>query len=72
MVLAVTTNLNINFLRKLEPHRDVLGESWLIKVGRRLILGELIIYSQDEPAPVAHVTFTYSFPPQSKQTKVKS
>ena len=37
VVLAVTTNLNINFLRKPEPHRDLFGESWLMKVGKRLI-----------------------------------
>jgi uncharacterized protein (TIGR00369 family) len=72
VVLAVTTNLNINFLRKPEPHRDLLGESWLMKVGKRLIVGEVIIYSQDDPEPVAHATCTYSIPPQSIQTKVKS
>ena len=72
VVLAVTTNLNINFLRKPEPRRDLLGESWLMKVGKRLIVGEVIIYSQDDPEPVAHATCTYSIPPQSIQTKVQS
>jgi uncharacterized protein (TIGR00369 family) len=71
VVLAVTTNLNINFLRKPEPNRDLLGESWLMKVGKRLIVGEVIIYSQDDPEPVAHATCTYSIPPQSIQTKVQ-
>ena len=59
----MTTNLNINFLRKPEPHRDLVGESWLMKVGKRLIVGEVIIYSQDDPEPVAHATCTYSIPP---------
>ena len=72
VVLAVTTNLNINFLRKPEPHRDLLGESWLMKVGKRLIVSEVIIYSQDDPEPVAHATCTYSIPPQSIQSKVQS
>ena len=72
VVLAVTTNLNINFLRKPEPYRDLLGESWLMKVGKRLIVGEIISYSQDDPVPVAHATCTYSIPPQSIQTKVQS
>ena len=71
VVLAVTTNLNINFLRKPEPRRDLLGESWLIKVGKRLIVGEVIIYSQDDPEPVAHAICTYSIPPQSIQKKVQ-
>ena len=71
VALAVTTNLNINFLRKPEPHRDLAGESWLMKVGKRLIVGEVIIYSQDDPEPVAHATCTYSIPPQSIQTRVQ-
>ena len=65
VVLAVTTNLNINFLRKPEAHRALLGESWLMKMGKRLIVGEVIIYSQGDPEPVAHATCTYSIPPRS-------
>ena len=72
VVLTVTTDLNINLLRKPEPRRDLLGDSWLMKVGKRLIVGEVIIYSQDDPEPVAHATCTYSIPPQSIQTKVQS
>ena len=69
VVLAVTTNLNINFLRKPEPDKDLVGESWLMKVGKRLIVGEVIIYSQDDPEPVAHATCTYSIPPDSQPTE---
>ena len=65
VVLAVTTNLNINFLRKPEANRGLLGESWLMKMGKRLIVGEVIIYSQGDPEPVAHATCTYSIPPRS-------
>ena len=65
VVLAVTTNLNINFFRKPEAHRDLVGESWLMKMGKRLIVGEVIIYSQGDPEPVAHATCTYSIPPRS-------
>ena len=35
VVLAVTTNLNINFLRKPVPERNLLGESTLMKIGKR-------------------------------------
>jgi acyl-coenzyme A thioesterase PaaI-like protein len=59
VVLAVTTNLNINFLRNTEPYCDFLGDSWLMKVGKRLIVGDVIIYSQDDPEPVSHETCTY-------------
>ena len=62
--LAVTTNLNINFLRK--PARcDLLAEARLLKLGKRLAVGEVIIRSDGEAAPVAHVTSTYSIPPRN-------
>jgi uncharacterized protein (TIGR00369 family) len=62
--LAVTTNLNINFLRK--PARcDLLAEARLLKLGKRLAVGEVIIRSDGEDAPVAHVTSTYSIPPRN-------
>ena len=65
VVLAVTTNLNINFLRKPKPDRNLVGDSKLMKVGKRLIVGEVSIYSEDDTAPVAHATCTYSVPPKS-------
>ncbi|MEO7726256.1 MAG: PaaI family thioesterase [Burkholderiales bacterium] len=60
--LAVTTNLNINFLRK-PAQKDVIGEAKLLKVGKRLAVGEVTLYADGEPDPVAHVTCTYSIPP---------
>jgi uncharacterized protein (TIGR00369 family) len=59
--LAVTTNLNINFLRKPAP-ADLLAEAKLLKVGKRLAVGEVAIYSDGQDEPVAHVTATYSIP----------
>ena len=59
--LAVTTNLNINFLRK--PARtDLIADARLMKVGKRLVVGEVVILSEGSEAPVAHVTATYSIP----------
>jgi uncharacterized protein (TIGR00369 family) len=60
--LAVTINLNINFLRKAAP-RDLLAQARLLKLGKRLATGEVTICSQGETEPVAHVTSTYSIPP---------
>jgi uncharacterized protein (TIGR00369 family) len=57
--LAVTINLNINFLRKAAP-RDLVAEARLLKLGRRLAMGEVSICSDGEAEPVAHVTSTYS------------
>lgn len=65
--LAVTTSLNINFLRK-PAQRDVIGEARLLKVGKRLAVGEVTLFSDGDPAPVAHVTCTYSIPPQRGAT----
>ena len=60
--LAVTINLNINFLRK--PARcDLAAEARLLKLGKRLAVGEVTIRSDGEEEPVAHVTSTYSIPP---------
>jgi uncharacterized protein (TIGR00369 family) len=59
--LAVTTNLNINFLRK-PAQADLFAEARLMKVGRRLVVGEILIFSEGIPEPVAHVTSTYSIP----------
>ena len=39
--LAVTTNLNINFLRKGAPGQDVLAAAKLLKLGKRLAVGEV-------------------------------
>ncbi len=60
--LAVTTNLNINFLRKGAPGQDVLAEGRLLKLGKRLAVGEVTLLSGESPDPIAHVTATYSIP----------
>ncbi|HUN46340.1 MAG TPA: PaaI family thioesterase [Stellaceae bacterium] len=61
--LAVTTNLNINFLRKPAPV-DVIAEARMLKLGKRLAVGEVQLFSEGDPDMVAHVTATYSIPPQ--------
>ena len=60
--LAVTTNLNINFLRKGQPGQDVVAAAKLLKLGKRLAVGEVILLSGTSPDPLAHVTSTYSIP----------
>src|SRR3979411_1121561 len=60
--LAVTTNLNINFLRKGAPGQDILAAARLLKLGSRLAVGEVNLLSGTAPDPIAHVTSTYSIP----------
>jgi uncharacterized protein (TIGR00369 family) len=60
--LAVTTNLNINFLRKGAAMQDVIAEARLLKLGKRLAVGEVTLLSGESVDPIAHVTATYSIP----------
>lgn len=60
--LAVTTSLNINFLRKGQPGQDVVAAARLLKLGKRLAVGEVQLLSGTSPDPIAHVTSTYSIP----------
>ena len=58
---ALTTSASINFLRKPAP-ADLIGEAKLIKLGQRLAVGEVALYSEGESKMVAHWTGTYSIP----------
>jgi len=60
--LAVTTNLNINFLKKPTPSA-LEAECRLLKIGKRLAVGEVSIRSVGTEDLVAHATATYSIPP---------
>jgi acyl-coenzyme A thioesterase PaaI-like protein len=60
--LAVTTNLSINFLRKPAGDAAILGVCKLMKLGKTLAVGEVTIFSEGSPEPVAHVVGTYAIP----------
>ncbi len=62
--LAVTTNASIDFLRKPEAGVDLLGEARLLKLGRRLAVGDVMLFSEGRPEPVARAGLTYSIPPR--------
>lgn len=59
--LAVTTSLNFNFLRKPRP-AALIGEARLLKLGRRLAVGEVNLFSQGTSEIVCHATGTYAIP----------
>jgi uncharacterized protein (TIGR00369 family) len=61
VALAVTTSVSINFLRK-PAAADLIGGARLIKLGKRLAVGEVALYSDGESEMVAHATGTYSIP----------
>lgn len=65
--LAVTSNLNINFLRKPEPGKALLAKGTLLHLGRRSVLTEVHIYSEGQlEKPVAHAVVTYAVPSSHK------
>jgi uncharacterized protein (TIGR00369 family) len=61
VALAVTTNLNINFLRK-PLAGELVVETKMLKLGKRLAVGEVFIFSESEREAVSHATVTYSIP----------
>ena len=65
--MAVTTNLNINFLRKPAP-RDVIAECRVVKLGRTLCVLDVMLYSEGDARPVAHSTGTYAIPSNNPPT----
>ncbi len=65
--LAVTTNLSINFLRR-PPPGDVIAKARILKLGKRLAVGEVLLHAGDQEDLVAHVTSTYTIPPRGGQS----
>jgi uncharacterized protein (TIGR00369 family) len=63
--LAVTTSLNINFLKK-PPARALEADCRILKLGKRLAVGDIALRSLGEEDLVAHATSTYSIPPEIK------
>lgn len=63
--MAVTTSFNSNFLRR-PKSGAVIADCRLLKLGKRLAYGEVSLFTEGEEAdgPVAHVTATYSIPPE--------
>jgi acyl-coenzyme A thioesterase PaaI-like protein len=61
VALAVTTSLTINFLRK-PGQADLVADCRLLKLGKRLAMGEVGLLSDGDSALVAHATGTYSIP----------
>jgi uncharacterized protein (TIGR00369 family) len=59
--LSVTSHLDIDFLRKPAP-ADVVAHTTLHKVGKRLAVGDVLMYSDGEDMPCARASVTYAIP----------
>ena len=65
--LTVTTNASIDFLRKPGAGRDIIAVAKILKLGRVLVVGDVLIYSEGVADPVARASMTYSIPPVAKE-----
>jgi uncharacterized protein (TIGR00369 family) len=59
--LAVTTSLDIHFLRR-PAARDLIADARLLKLGKRLAVGDVLLRVDGQPEPVAQANVTYSIP----------
>ncbi|MBL9063972.1 PaaI family thioesterase [Tabrizicola sp.] len=64
VALTVTTSCAIDFMRKPAAGRDLLGEARVLKVGRSLAVGDVMVFSEGMAEPVARASLTYSIPPK--------
>ncbi len=62
--LAVTTNSSLEFLRKPDGSRDLLATCRLLKLGKTLAVGDVLLFSEGSDKPVARASMTYSIPPE--------
>jgi len=61
--LAVTTGCSIDFMRKPAAGANLRAEARLLKLGRVLAVGDVLVYSEGGDDPVARASLTYSIPP---------
>ena len=61
--LSVTTSAALDFMRKPVAHADLVAECRLLKLGRVLAVGDVLLYSDGMAQPVARASMTYSIPP---------
>ena len=61
--LAVTTNCSIDFMRKPAAGADLIAKARLLKLGRLLVVGDVLLFSEGSETPVARAGLTYSIPP---------
>ena len=64
VALAVTTNCSIDFMRKPAAGTDVLAHARILKLGRSLAVGDVLLFSEGGRDPVARASLTYSIPPR--------
>lgn len=64
VALAVTTNCSIDFMRKPAAGKDLVAIARVLKLGRVLAVGDVLVFSEGDGQPVARAGLTYSIPPR--------
>ena len=64
VTLAVTTSAHMDFMRKPAAHADLIATARLLKLGRNLAVGDVLICSEGSSEPVARASMTYAMPPK--------
>lgn len=62
--MSVTTSCSLDFMRKPAANTDLIAKGTLLKLGRALAVGDVLLYSEGMEKPVARATMTYSIPPK--------
>ena len=60
--LAVTTNCSIDFLKKPTIDEELFADCNLLKLGKTLVVGEVLVKSSDKEALLARSSITYYRP----------
>ena len=62
VALAVTTNCSMDFMRKPGAGVDMIAQARVLKLGRRLAVGDVMLFSEGLADPVARAGLTYAIP----------
>jgi len=64
VALAVTTSAHVDFMRKPAADTDLIATARLLKLGRNLAVGDVLISAEGGSQPMAHASMTYAIPPR--------
>jgi uncharacterized protein (TIGR00369 family) len=64
VALAVTTSAHVDFMRKPAANTDLIATARLLKIGRSLAVGDVLICAEGSSDVVAHASMTYAIPPK--------
>jgi uncharacterized protein (TIGR00369 family) len=69
VALAVTTNCSMDFMRKPAAGRNLRAEARVLKLGKTLAVGDVLVFSDGQAEPVARAGLTYAIPPAKAADK---